>query len=249
MDLSKLRILLIQIRQEPDALQAELEGFVNFSGLQADQFTSLDVFREPDFNPGILDRFDGFMIGGLSDDPSDSTEIPLSFLPWIHHLFDLMQYGISQRKPALLSCGGFMLASQMLGAPVVIDADQQEMGVYDIYLTEEARKDLLFQTCPASFKAVSGHLKTTDALPDGCLHLAYSERCRIHGFKVKNAPFYAFQFHPEIHCAALRARVEPYRDKYFPDEAAYRHFLDLMADTTIANLIVEQFIFRVVAQR
>ena len=248
MDVTTLRILLIQIRKDPFALPAEKAGFVSLSGLSDHNFVVLDVFREPDFTSAILDDFDAFMIGGLSDDPSDSLEIPEYFNPWIDNLFALMKYAIKIKKPGLLSCGGFMLASIMLGAEVLIDPDQQELGIYDIFLTDEAQKDPLFAQFPSSFKAVSGHIKTTNTVPERCSLLAYSRRCGVHGIKVIGAPFYAFQFHPEVRCADLQARIKLYKEKYFDKEEAYQQFIDLMDDTSDANRMISKFVELVIKQ-
>lgn len=237
-----LRILLVQVRKDPALIAAERNGFVEFSGLRDAQFTTLDVYRTPRFSPNLILEFDALMIGGLSDDHSDLVELPAHFNPFIDNLYDLMRLAIDKKIPSLLSCGGFMLASMMLGAKVVIDPDQAELGVYPISLTHEAKNDILFREFPDTFDAVSGHIKSTIDLPNICTHLAYSKRCKVHGFRVKGAPFYAFQFHPEVKCEDLKDRIEAYKDKYFNTEAAYKAFIDLMNDTSVANHIVARFI-------
>ncbi|MBT8220991.1 MAG: hypothetical protein KJP00_14270 [Bacteroidia bacterium] len=237
-----LKILLIQLRLDESMIPIERAGFVASSGLAERHWETLDVFRNPDFQPAVLDNYDAFVIGGLSDDPSDTTEMPPFFEPWLQNLFRLMQYGIEIKKPGLLSCGGFMLASHMLGAEIVIDPDQRELGIYTLTLSDIAKNDILFKTLPNEFKAVSGHIKSTNTLPSNCELLVSSERCPIHGFKVKNAPFYAFQFHPEIQCKDLEIRVTLYKEKYFETEEAYLEFIANMADTSIANSIVVRFL-------
>lgn len=237
-----IQILLIQIRLELSMIGPERNSFIELSPLSQDQWHTLDVFRNPDFDPSILDKYDAFMIGGLSDDHSDSIQLPENFSPWIDNLYNLMAYAIKIKKPGMLSCGGFMLASEMLGSEIVIDPAQQELGVYSLSLTSYALKDPLFKGFPTSFKAVSGHIKTTNTLPQNCYLLASSERCAIHGFKVKKAPFYAFQFHPEIKCEDLKIRVELYKEKYFDSEVTYQKFIALMANTEIANSLVSRFI-------
>jgi len=241
-DLNSLKILLVQIRQDASLLAAERREFVEFSGLTDDQFRTLDVFREPDFAADLLDGYDALLIGGLSDDDGEQITLPKFFDPFIHNLYALMQYAIDHKVPALLSCGGFMLASEWLGAEVVIDPMQAELGMYTICLTAQAHEDMLFKNFPAAFKAVSGHIKSTLNLPAGCLHLAYSKRCQVHGFKVVAAPFYAFQFHPEITCEDLLERVEAYKDKYFDSEEAYQKFIMMTGSTDTANRILTRFI-------
>ncbi len=240
--LETLSILLVQIRRDTHMLPAERHEFVKLSQLQEDQITSLDVFRHPDFAPDLVDQYDALMIGGLSDDDCEKIALPDFFDPFIDSLMALMQRAIDRRIPSLLSCGGFMLASELVGARVVIDPDQAELGMYDITLTPAALQDPLFVGFPSSFHAVSGHIKSTVDLPEACIRLAYSERCHVHGFKVAYAPFYAFQFHPEISCENLVARVSAYKEKYFDTEAAYLEFIQMSASTEVANSMVSRFV-------
>ncbi|NND06603.1 MAG: type 1 glutamine amidotransferase [Saprospiraceae bacterium] len=242
-----LKILLVQIRKDESLLAAERREFVEFSGLDDLQFITWDVFREPDFVVDVLQNYDAIMMGGLSDDESDTVTLPSTFDPFVDNLHQVMLHAIEYNIPSLLSCGGFMLASQWLGAEVIIDPDQAELGMYSINLTQDGQEDMLFQTFPPSFKAVSGHIKSTIKLPPSCLRLAYSERCQVHGFKVKTAPFYAFQFHPEITCKDLLERVEAYKDKYFDSEKAYQKFIRMSGNTAIANSIVTRFVELVAA--
>lgn len=237
-----VKILLIQIRKDQRMLTPERRSFVSLSGLKDEHFTTFDVFRQPTFPPQIIDPYDAIIIGGLSDDPSDVIEMPPSIFPFIENLQALMLYAIQKRKPSLLSCGGFMIASVALGSSITIDPALSELGVYDIHLTESALLDPLFRGFPPYFKAVSGHKKSTVRVPAGCELLAFSKNCPIHAFKAKKAPFYAFQFHPEIRCEELQARVELYKDKYFKSEEAYQDFLQLMADTSDANRIIRRFV-------
>lgn len=239
---SKPHILLIQIRKDPTALLSEKEGFVRLSGLTHLHFDTLDVYREPNFHPTIISQYDAIIIGGMSDDPDDAIELDVTQFPFIPALKDLIQHAIQYQIPSLLSCGGFMIASLALGGTVSKDPLREELGVYPITLTAEAQNDPLFQYIPATFSAVSGHKKSTVSLPPDCVLLASSERCPIHAFKISDAPFYAFQFHPEISCDMLEARVGNYKDKYFDSEQAYQEFIRLLEDTSDANKIIAEFV-------
>ena len=230
-ELSNLRILLVQIRRDPSVVPSERRDFLECSHLSEEQLETLDVFRRPDFSPHIIDDYDAMMIGGLSDDDSDQIALPSFFNPILEPMFSLMQRAIEKKIPSLLSCGGFMLASDLVGARVIIDPDQSELGVYPISLTQDAQSDILLRSLPSTFEAVSGHIKSTIDLPDHCVSLAFSQRCQIHGFKVVNAPFYAFQFHPEITCENLKARIEAYKDKYFTNDEAYQAFINMSFNT------------------
>ena len=192
-NISGLRLLLIQLRKDPGMLPAERRGFVELSGLEPRQLETLDVYRRPQFAPEIIDPYDAVIIGGLSDDPSDSVAMTQEQFPFIDSLRALIRYAVRQKKPGLLSCGGFMIASVELGAEVVIDPERAELGIVTIELTDSGKADPLF----AGF-------------PD--------------------------------RCEELKARVERYKNKYFKAEKAYRDFLALMEDTSVANSIVRRFV-------
>ncbi len=235
-------ILLIQIRKDPEALRPERNSFVELSGLTDEHFQTLDVYRKSFFDPQLIDSYDAMIIGGMSDDSSDTIELPEDQFPFLPSLNDLIAYAIKVKKPSLLSCGGFMIASMALGGKIAIDPERAELGVYPIQLTRVAKQDPLFQDFPAIFSAVSGHIKSTVELPPDCVILASSDRCPIHAFKVINTPFYAFQFHPEIRCEELENRVKTYKHKYFDHEEAYNEFINLLEDTFDANCIIGNFV-------
>ncbi len=237
-----LKVLLVQIRKDMDMLAPEQAGFIGLSGLESHQFSILDVYRQPDFQPDIIDDFQLLFIGGLSDDPSNTVDFPIEAFPFIDNLRALIRRAAALGKASLLSCGGFMIASEVLGGRVVIDPEREELGVYPICLTTDGLADPLFAGFPKCFDAISGHIKSTLETPPGCVLLASSQRCPVHAFRLEKAPFYAFQFHPEIRCEVLRARVERYKGKYFDSEEAYEKFISLMNDTTLANSIIRRFV-------
>ena len=98
-----IKILLIQIRKEQSMLAPERRSFVSLSGLGDKHFTTFDVFRQPVFSPQVIDPYDAIIIGGLSDDPSDTVEMPPQVFPFIESLQALMLYAIQVKKPSLLS--------------------------------------------------------------------------------------------------------------------------------------------------
>lgn len=99
--------------------------------------------------------------------------------------------------PTLGICLGHQLIGQMLGAEVVDDPQQKEVGTYKITLTAEGRNDSLFGQLDSKFLAQEGHNHSLNKLPNGCILLAKTKRCPIHAMKYKNN-IYTVQYHPEI---------------------------------------------------
>ncbi len=244
--MDNLRLLLLQTRVNPVMIGIERENFLQFLRISSDQLDTLDLYRTPRFDPAIIDQYDGFFMGGLSDDPSNSAVIDEEIFPFLQGLGDLLNRAEEKNIPGLLSCGGFMLGSHLLGAKVILDPEQFEMGVYDIFLTTEGQSDPLMRSLPNPFKMISGHRKSLEALPPGCILLGRSSRCGVHIFKRQKSRIYAFQGHPEITCAQLKSRVEPYKDKYFEDREAFERVINMNEDTSAANGLLQRFIDQVV---
>ncbi len=237
-----VEILLVHMRKDDKACTSEYETFLHHSGLTEDQLTSLNLFHLDKIDVSILDEHDAFILGGYSDDPSDTLVIDEATYPFIGALDQLLQKAIQDRKPALLSCGGFMLSSVLLGGQLTLDRDMHEMDIVEISLNEAGVQDILFAETPARFNIVSGHLKSTNILPENTILLGSSEKCPHHIFKLTNAPIYAFQGHPEITAQQIKDRIDPYIDKYFDSHDDYLAFVLKKDKTDIANALVKRFV-------
>ena len=142
--------------------------------------------------------------------------------------------------------------------------DNFEIGVYRLQKTEVAHNDLLLKDVSNDLPMVVGHVKYFETIPPGTELLlytnSYGNQVPIHAFKVIDAPFYAFQGHPEISCADLAGRVKPmmYRKHYFPprpdvpkdqqlgyNDEAYQRFCALETDTSEAQGLLRRFVFLV----
>ncbi len=234
--------LLIQMRKHQGSEKAEYQNFLGHSGLNTGQLNAINLFEEPNFSEKHLDNYDGFFIGGFSDDPNDSLALTEEYFPFLGAFEQILNYAISIRKPGLLSCGGFMIASVLLGGEICLDESMQELDILSITRSDSEASDPVFQGIPKTFNIVSGHLKSTNILPPGCVLMASSPRCHIHVFKLKAAPIYAFQGHPEISAKEVKDRVGPYARKYFKTREEYEEFIAREGDTRVANGLLRRFV-------
>ena len=62
--LAGLRILLLQIRDEPEVERQEQECFVHFSGLAPEQFSWRNLVARPELAARDVEGFDAVVIGG-----------------------------------------------------------------------------------------------------------------------------------------------------------------------------------------
>jgi GMP synthase (glutamine-hydrolysing) len=239
---SQLKILLLQIRDDEITCLEELNEFVRFSGLERHQFTALNTFATPQFDPPTcMEGYDALFVGGSSD---ASVTQPERY-PFVEDSKRLVLHCLKEDIPVFASCFGFQVAVEALGGRVVLDQENMEMGTYRLTLTEAATTDRLFHDVPREFWAVSGHKERAVSLPQEAILLAFSERCPYHAFKIANKPFYGFQFHPEVDPADLTSRITRYQARYLDSADRLTESLQDLQDTAIANQLIKKFVDRI----
>jgi GMP synthase-like glutamine amidotransferase len=154
-----------------------------------------------------------------------------------------------------------VIAGDMLGAKTYIRERNWELGVYHLEKTQAAREDIFLGPISEGMPIVCGHVKYFEEVPPGTELLLYTneygDQVPVHAFKVKGAPFYAFQGHLEISCEELYQRVAPmlYRQHYFPPKPGnaeharlgynpetYDEFCNLKTDTSEAQGLLKRFV-------
>lgn len=239
-----IKILLIQLRKDKVTQREELEAFAEFGRINSNQITPINVFDTLVFDPTVADNYDAVFVGGSSDE--DDALLQDEKPDFVKSICKILQYTRDSDIPTFASCLGFQVAAVAMGGEFIEDKENMEMGTYEIYLTEEGKKDLLLHDSPQSFMVVSGHSKRVKTLPEGFINLAYSELCSIHAFKIPNKPFYAFQFHPEVDGPTLCSRITRYKERYLDSEDHLNEIIKSCKDTSESNKLVEKFIDRVI---
>ncbi len=237
---TQLRILLLQIRDEARTRREELESFALFSGLQPEQIEILNLFDQPRFDPRQVLDYDALFVGGSSE----ASVLEPARYPFVPAAEALLRFCIAERVPVFASCFGHQLAVTALGGQVVRDERDFEMGTLPIFLTPAAAIDPLYRGVPSGFLAVSVHRERATAVPAGCQLLAYTQAC-IHSFKVRGAPFWTTQFHPEVSRAILIERLTVFKEKYTDGDDHLRQVLENAAETPDSNGLLRLFVDRV----
>ncbi len=188
-----LKILLLQARNQNDlARLEERQSFANKTDLDLEQFVPYDLLEGP---PSLAEvrRFDALMVGGSGDYYVSKQNLP-GFWP----LMDLLREVVACGQPIFASCFGFQLMVQALGGQIMHDPVGIEVGTYELTLTEAGQEDELLGSLPPQFLAQLGRKDRASRLPDGCLHLASSQRAPYQAMRIPNRPIWATQFHPEL---------------------------------------------------
>ena len=236
----KLKLLLLQIRDEPRVRAEEHRSFCTYSGLQPEQLAVHNVFDSPDFGTEILEGYDALIVGGASE---ASVLEPQQF-PFVPASIRLMRTCMARDFPVFASCFGFQLAVLALGGEIIRDDRDFEMGCIPIQLTEEAATDALFHDAPDGFHAVAVHRERSVDFPDGVVPLAFTDQCS-HAFRVEGKRFWAFQFHPEVDRRTLIERLTIFSAHYTEGAGHLQKILNAAVETPYSNNLVSHFVDRV----
>jgi GMP synthase-like glutamine amidotransferase len=130
---------------------------------------------------------------------------------------DLLAAAVSKGLPVLGVCLGAQLLASALGARVY-RGPALEIGIGDVQLTEEGRRDAVLGKAGPSFPAVHWHKDTFD-LPPECVHLASSPPYPHQGYRLGDR-VYGFQFHSELDAGLLRSWMPHFPEETLIDEVA-----------------------------
>jgi GMP synthase (glutamine-hydrolysing) len=235
-----LKVLLLQVRDEPRVREEEHESFARYSGLDRKQIEILNVFDTPAFLPTVISGYDALFVGG----GSEATVLETERYPFVGPSINLLRYCIREDIPVFASCFGFQLAVVALGGEILRVDHDFEMGTLPIQLASAASSDPLFFDVPDRFMAVAVHKESTLESPPGCTLLAYTENC-CHSFRVKGKPFWGFQFHPEVDRQRLVERLKIYQAEYTDGADHLNNVLSSAVDTPDSNGLVRKFVDRI----
>ncbi len=221
-----LRMLLLQARLPDDPARAHEHGcFVASTGLRPEDVVPHDLTGGP---PSLtrLRTFDMLSVGGSGD-----FYVSRGDLPEFEAYLDFLREVVALGHPTFASCFGYQSLARALGAEVVHDPANAEVGTFELNLTEAGRSDALFQTLPERFWAHLGHKDRACSAPTGTLNLAGSARSPFQALRIPGKPVWACQFHPEMDRDASLERLRCYMADYGPPdpkdaEAAFARFLE-----------------------
>lgn len=235
--MSSPRFLLVQIRDTGGVRREEVESFCRHGGLDQGQVEVLNVFDTPAFEPEVAAPFDGVLVGGASE----ASVLEPERYPFVRDIMRLLGGCVRRRQPVFASCFGFQVAVLGLGGHIQRDEADFEMGTIPLQLTPAAAADPLYGPVPDGFLAVSCHRERAVAAPERCTVLAFSEAC-VHSFRVDDAPFWAFQFHPELDRQRFIERLGVFRSGYTDSDDHYERTVARFHETPESNGLVRRFV-------
>jgi GMP synthase-like glutamine amidotransferase len=115
------------------------------------------------------------------------------------------------QRPFLGICLGHQLLADALGGKCDLQR-RGEIGILEIELTQEGRRDSLFSGMPAHQRVLQWHSVNVTQPPDGAKVLASSQQCNVQGMRV-GPRAWSIQYHVEVEADTVEnwAKVPEYR--------------------------------------
>ncbi len=201
-----VRLLLIQIRDAGDPMAEHERACVARRVGDGVALTVHNALTAP-AQRRWLDGVDGLVIGGSGN---YSVHHPDS-QPWVNHLRQLLDAALAAALPGFGICFGHQLLGYHLGARVLTDEARAELGTVPLQLTAAGQRDPIFGELEPDFFAHTGHSDHVAEVPEGATLLASGDDCPTQAFKLRDAPFYSTQFHPDLTGAEAASRYLAYR--------------------------------------
>lgn len=202
------RVLLLQVRDHLEAERHECACFIDASGLPPEAFVCRNLVQRPQITWAEVAPFDVLLIGGAG--AHSATEEHSFTAP----LADVVRRWVEAGRPLLGSCWGHQFLAWAFGGEAITDPEREEVGTFDVHITEAGRDDPLLAGTPTPFAAQLGHHDRVATLPPEFVELARSERCGNQIIGRRGTLVYGTQFHCELDAQRLRERLAMYQASY-----------------------------------
>ncbi len=212
--------LFLAIRAEDAAADDEYAAVLRCSGLDERDLRRHRLERD-ELGTVDLDDWSGIILGGGPFNISDPAELKSADQRRAEaEMRALALDVVASDFPFFGACYGIGTLGTLEGG--LVDRTYGEpIGSVQVTLSEDGRKDPLFEGLPETFDVFLGHKEAVTVLPRGGVLLASSPACPVQAFRLRSN-VYATQFHPELDVEGLCLRIDIYRHHgYFdpPEEA------------------------------
>jgi GMP synthase-like glutamine amidotransferase len=174
-------------------------GYIEEWALQNGHILTATRFFEEQKLPSV-DDIDWLIIMGGPMGVYDDGKFP-----WLKTEKEFIRRVIEANKTVIGICLGSQLIAEVLGAEVFPNKEK-EIGWFDVSLTPEGRKSLLFKDVEHVFEVFHWHGDTFN-LPGNAVHLIESPGCKNQAFMYGDKVL-GLQFHLEATAATLKEMLE-----------------------------------------
>ncbi len=204
-----MKVLLIQCRTDASAAH-ELSCVLKHGHLATGDLTVANPVLQPgSLRAHAVRDFDAVVMGGSGQFGIVQAANTLAFQRALTEIRPVLDEVLERDHPFLGMCLGHQVLGWHVGAAVVADPLQEEVGSFTVTLTDDGRVDPLFAGLPGRFVAQHGHKESVDELPQGAVQLSAGEHNPMSSFRIGKA-VYGVQFHPELTLDDLMTRLSLY---------------------------------------
>lgn len=207
-------LLYVCVRPERGAAEAEHVSFLR--GLAVDDLDQFDLLAAP-LTDEVLDRHDGFVIGGSPFNVTDAVKSPLQQRVEAD-LERIAARALANDTAALFTCFGIGVVTRMLGGALTLSYPEATRAT-EIRTTDAGGADRVFGPSAPALNVFTAHKESATAVPPDAVLLATNDDCPVQAYRV-GTRLYATQFHPEPSPQDFADRMTFYRGNgYFDPEA------------------------------
>lgn len=138
-------------------------------------------------------------------------------------------------------CYGHQLLADILGGKVGYNPKGVEVGIVDITLTDEGKKDKLFGVLPNIFKGHEAHSQSVLELPKEAKVLAYNENDLTQSFTYNNH-IRGTQFHPEFLANITKEYIKFEKENIINSGKNYEEILEKVEEHNYGEILLNRFI-------
>jgi GMP synthase-like glutamine amidotransferase len=126
-----------------------------------------------------------------------SASVASGNLPsWYESAAAVIRAAIAAGIPTLGVCFGHQLLARIYGGEASVQpAKEPEVGWSEVRVCDD---DPVLGPAGTIFSTFNLHFDEVVSLPKNAIHVAQSDLCPIHGFRLTDAPVWGIQSHPEI---------------------------------------------------
>ncbi|HNO79598.1 MAG TPA: type 1 glutamine amidotransferase [Phycisphaerae bacterium] len=238
MSLSKgtIKVVLIQVRDQRHIAEHERDCFAERLGRDRVELHTLNVTENPNISISDVDPYAAVILGGAG------AHTVTEDYDFTAPMTDLVLKLVDADRPIFGSCWGHQFIAKVLGGSVITDIAHEEVGTFNLWLSDAGQRDPLFEGLAKSFFGHMGHHDYVVRLPEQAIELAYSQRCRNQVFRLRDKLVYGTQFHAEMDAARLIERLGFYRESYVPDDDVFETLTSNPVPTPESDQLLRRFV-------
>jgi GMP synthase (glutamine-hydrolysing) len=184
--------------------------------------------------------YDGIILSGSPASLIDPA-------PWMHAAAELAREADRRGIPVLGVCFGHQLVGWAWGGTVRINPNGWEVGTVEVELTDEGRRDPLFDGLPPRLRVNQSHRDEVATLGPGVATLASGGKTQHQAIRVSEH-VRGVQFHPEMDRVVVRRIIEHRRHILDADAASRPNgklaeaLLSSVEDTPMAERVLANWL-------